>query len=261
MPGRVHVQKAAVQRGHADEVARVLEQVAIPGLAVPDRLLRPLSLAHVPRIEADADDRATLVHDRHMGGFVPALDTVLPPEEPLGASNLAAQGGPKAVGALGNQVVDPMAFGHLTAENARGPFPGGGVHRQNGSVPVQQHEGLQAGVEDRPQVGFRPPQRLLGARLLGPGLDSGERGLDCGADPGQIVLEEVVGGAGLHASDGRLLVDGAGHDQEGHRGRPFAGDRERCHAVEARQRVVGEDQVRPELVERLDEPVPGVDAA
>ena len=55
------------------------------------------------------------------------------------------------------------------------------------------------------------------------GLDPGQRGLDRRADPGQVALEQIVGGAGLHAADGRLLVDRAGDDQERRRSGPAPG--------------------------------------
>jgi len=88
-----------------------------------------------------------------------------------------------------------------------------------------------------------------------------QRGLDGRTDPGQIALEQVVGCAGLHASDGRLLVHRAGDDEEGDAWRPLPGQRERGHAVEAGKGVVGEDQIGAEFVELVEECVSAIDSA
>ncbi len=53
-----------------------------------------------------------------------------------------------------------------------------------------------------------------------------ERPLDGRADPRQVALEEVVGGARFHAADRGLLVDRAGDDEEGDGGRTLAGEGE-----------------------------------
>ena len=87
--------------GGADQVAGVLEQVAVAGLAVPERLLGPLSLAHVPRIEADADDRATLVHDRRHGwSRTSARPRPAPRRQRSTLRTSPPSGRPKAVGGL-----------------------------------------------------------------------------------------------------------------------------------------------------------------
>ena len=82
--------------------------------------------------------------------------------------------------------------------------------------------------------------------------------LDGGPDSGQVALEEVVGGARLHAADRSLLVDRPGDDQEGDGGNPLPGQGERGHAVEPGKGVVGEDQVGLELRQLAEEGFPAV---
>src|ERR687897_821432 len=74
-----------------------------------------------------------------------------------------------------------------------------------------------------------------------------ERRLNGGADACQIALEEIVGGSSLHAADSGLFIDGAGDNQEGGARRAFPRQRQRSHAIETWQRVIGENDVRPEL--------------
>ena len=72
-------------------------------------------------------------------------------------------------------------------------------------------------------------------------------------DPGEIALQEVIGGARLHATDRGLLVHRPGDDQEGDTGGALPGQRERGHAVEAGEGVVREDQVGAERLQRVQE--------
>ena len=53
LPGVVHVQERAVRRRHAHQIAGVVEQIAIALLALPERPVGPLPLAHVPGVQAD----------------------------------------------------------------------------------------------------------------------------------------------------------------------------------------------------------------
>jgi hypothetical protein len=96
--------------------------------------------------------------------------------------------------------------------------------------------------------------------FLRAGLDPGQRGFDRRADPGEVALEQIIGGPGLHAPDRRFLVHRPGHDQERDRRRPLPRQGERGHAVEARKGVVGENQVGMELVDLAEEFFAGIDA-
>src|SRR5687768_7562022 len=74
----------------------------------------------------------------------------------------------------------------------------------------------------------------------------------------QIALEEIVRRSGLHAADGGLFIDGASDNQEGNARRPFSRERQRSHAIETGQRVIGENDVRPELLQLPQKLVPAV---
>ena len=123
---------------------------------------------------------------------------------------------------------------------------------------IDEDEGLETVVEDGPQVGLGPAQRLLRSRLRGPGPHRREGPLDGGTDPRQVALEQVVGRARFHAADRRLLVDRAGHDEEGHGRRTLAREGEGAHAVEPGQCEVGEDDVGPEGFQLVEERLPGI---
>ena len=258
VPGAVDVQELALGRGHADEVAGVVEQVAVAGLALPEGRLPLLALAHVTGVEADPDHLAPLVHHRGVRGLEPPLDAVPAANAPLRGAGLSGQRVAEGVGRVGNELLDPLPLVDVAAENSSAPLLRGAVERLDPPVAVHQDEGLQAVVEDRPQVRLRALERLLGARLLGPGAYPGQGALDGRTDPGQVALEQVVRGAGLHAADRGLFVDRAGDDEERDVRRALPGDREGGHAVEPRQGVVGEDDVGPELFELALERVASV---
>ena len=167
VPGAVGVEEVALERSRADQVTGVVEQVPVAGFALAQGLLAALPLAHVPGVEADADDHPPLVHDGGMGRLVPALDAVGAAETALDASGLPGARGLEALARLRNEVVDAIAFADPAAEDASRPFDRGGVERLDGAVQVHQHEGLEAGVEDGAEVRLRAPQRVLGAGLLG----------------------------------------------------------------------------------------------
>jgi hypothetical protein len=58
LPGLVDVQQGAVRSGHADEIAGIVEQIAVALLAFPQRAIGAFPFAHVPGIEHDAPDGA-----------------------------------------------------------------------------------------------------------------------------------------------------------------------------------------------------------
>ena len=66
-----------------------------------------------------------------------------------------------------------------------------------------------------------------------------------------VLLEDVVGGAGLEGFDGGLFADGAGHEDERQERKLLAHQLERLQPVETRQVVVGQHQVPFPLLERL----------
>src|SRR6266700_5339233 len=69
----------------------------------------------------------------------------------------------------------------------------------------------------------------------------------------EVVFQNVVGGAALERVDGGFLADRSRNEDERRVRAYIARQCERCHAVEARHRKVGQDHVRRELAQRIDE--------
>ena len=78
------------------------------------------------------------------------------------------------------------------------------------------------------------------------------------AQPGQVVLDQVVARAGVHAADGRLLVDRSGDDDEGNGRGELPHQRQRRHPVEPGDGIVREDHGRLKQLQRADEVFPGL---
>jgi hypothetical protein len=76
----------------------------------------------------------------------------------------------------------------------------------------------------------------------------------------QAVLQHVVAGAALERFDRPLLAERAGDEDERRVRRPLAREVERLEAVEARQVVVRENEVRLVALEALQEILAAVDA-
>ena len=76
---------------------------------------------------------------------------------------------------------------------------------------------------------------------------------DGGAQPREAVLQEIVGGAPLHAFNRRLLGDGAGDDDERDIQRALLQELQGAGGVEHGQMVVGQDDVdvRSQIGEKL----------
>ena len=113
-------------------------------------------------------------------------------------------------------------------------------------------EALQFGVLGL-QIGNQPlalPLRSL--RLLSEPL-AFERRFDRWAQASQMLLDHVVGGPGLDAFDGRLFVDGPGDDDDGDRWSAFSRQLDGRHAIELREHVVRQDEIRRKLLESLEE--------
>ncbi len=188
-----------------------------------------------------------------MGRLVPALGAVGLPEAALEVAGLPSQRGAEGVLRFGNEVHHPVALADGAAGQPLAPIHRGRVEGLDRAVGIDQHERLERVVEDGAQVRLGAAQRVLGAGLLRSGANPGERPLDRGADPGEVALEQIVGGAGLHAADRGLLIDRPGDDEERHCRDSFPRQGERRHAVESGEGVVGEDQIRREVVDLAEE--------
>src|SRR5882762_6008991 len=73
-----------------------------------------------------------------------------------------------------------------------------------------------------------------------------QRALDRRHEPRPAFLEHIIDGALLQRLDGALLADRAGDEDEGRVGTLRSGDLQRVRAVETRQSVIGQDEVRRE---------------
>src|SRR5690606_40851769 len=110
------------------------------------------------------------------------------------------------------------------------PPRGGAVERECPAFAVDADQMLARALEDRPQVRLRSPKRRLSLELLPAGSRTLQRRPYGGADPCEAALQQVVGGAGLHATDCSLLVDRAGYDDERSRRPVLLCEPERGHS-------------------------------
>src|SRR6266446_7527502 len=78
-----------------------------------------------------------------------------------------------------------------------------------------------------------------------------QRALDRRHQPRSAFLENIIDGALLQRLDGALLADRAGDEDEGRVGTARFGDLQRVGAVETRQSVIGQDEIRRESGERF----------
>ncbi len=130
------------------------------------------------------------------------------------------------------------------------------LHR---GVAVREHEGrvhrpdpFRRRLHDRAELLLAFEQRFLGfaARAaVGPLL---EGAADGGHQPGQVLLDDEVGGARLQRLNGALFPEGAGNEEERGVRRPLQRLGQGGEAVVRREVVVGQDDVHG-ITERGDE--------
>ncbi len=116
---------------------------------------------------------------------------------------------------------------------------------------------LEAIVQERPvrQLGQRVVirqvrQALLDAPALAPHARLAELALHGRKQPLQVVLHDVVVGAGAHRRDGGIFAHRPRHENEGHIGVAQPEQVERGRAGETRNRVIGDRQVPRRAIER-----------
>ena len=97
---------------------------------------------------------------------------------------------------------------------------------------------------------LRMPQAVLGglqggvrAALHAPVGRFAQLALHRGTEAPQVVLQDVVVGAGAHRLDGRVLADGARDDDEGDVGIVIAQQVQGIDGAEALHRVIAEDHI------------------
>ena len=101
-------------------------------------------------------------------------------------------------------------------------------------------------------------QGLFGSFELGPLLGLAQGPLNRRRQPGEPVLQNVVGRAVSEGFDGRFLPQSAGDEDEGNGGVPLSDDGQGRHSVEAGQGEIGEDQVEVIFLQGCEEILPGV---
>jgi len=128
----------------------------------------------------------------------------------------------------------------------------GAVHREHAvRLQIEDPHGIRCALEHRAVLGFRRPQRgdsLLALLAQQPFPQGAPDGL---GQPRQMVLQDVVGGARLHELDRFFLVERARNQNDRKGGEAFLDELERGGPVEPREPVVGQDDIRHEVPQRL----------
>jgi hypothetical protein len=131
---------------------------------------------------------------------------------------------------------------------------GGIVDFEDGQrLKVKDPHGMGIALKQEAVLLFAAAQIFLGRfaprafACLGNGTPDGRR------QAVAFLFENIIGGAGLEAFDGRLLADGAGHQDERQIGKILADELERFEAVVIGEFVIREYQVPRPFVQRLNE--------
>ena len=105
---------------------------------------------------------------------------------------------------------------------------------------------------------FALPQLLLRARLLRAGAVQVQRAQDGRAEALEVRLDDVIRRAGLDVVRRGLFVEAPGHNDDGDAGALSLSHLDCLAGAEARQGVVGDDQVGRELMQRAEVVGPGI---
>ena len=89
------------------------------------------------------------------------------------------------------------------------------VHVQVAAIVILDRGDEGTGIHERVEALFAVDQFKLGAAQAGAGAGIVQFALQCGRQARQIVLHDVIIGAGFHDGDRHLLADGAGDQDEG----------------------------------------------
>ena len=85
--------------------------------------------------------------------------------------------------------------------------------------------------------------------------------LDRGGEPRHPVFQQIVGGAEAHQTDGRVLPDRAGDDDERDVEPRVAQELQRIGSAEAREVIVADDRIPRAVAQRRHHLLPRLDAA
>src|SRR5215203_1127636 len=145
--------------------------------------------------------------------------------------------------------VPEQLLGRLVAQH-----PGHrGVRRQKPSVDGGLEDSFDGVLEDRTVL-------LLGVPALATHFSVPELPVDGAVEPGQVILHEVVLGAGFHGRDGCILPDPAAHYYERQANKPLTPEQpERRQRAEGRHGMVGDYEIPTASIERCLHGRRGVD--
>ncbi len=217
-----------------------------------------------------AEPRAAVIHDGLAAGRGHARRAVAAEDRHLGLTKLLAAKRPRERERIGLQRRFPVAAEQPALIGPRGErhdvrghpvqLARGAVVHGQGAVPVAgQHARLQALEQCAQELALpleRPLHRAPAPALLVLLDRASHRGRQA-MEPG---LEQVVGGAAPQALHGGILADCARDQDERGVGRESARDLQCGEAIELRQGVVGQDDVRVAPFQSGHEPFAGGDA-
>src|ERR671911_2979723 len=230
-----------VLQDHVVQLASYPAALGLPDLA--QRLLGPLTPGNVLYGTLVARDISTIIVDGARVGrdphkvsvftehlYLEAADDAIPQREPielLPAFWLCVE----LVPDIGDG--PEQLLGRLVAQHPRHC----GIRRQKPAVDAGLEDTFDGVLEDRTVL-------RLGLPALATYLGFPELPLDSAVESGQVILHEVVVGAGLHGRDGGVLADLAAHDDERQVHKPLAPEQlQGRQRTEGRHGMVGDDKV------------------
>src|SRR5918995_232072 len=221
--------------GLPDLAQRLLDPLA-PGNVLYDTLVaRDISTIIVDGARVGRDPHKVSVFTEHL--YLEAADDAIPQRdliELLPASWLRVELVPD-VGDGPEQLL-----GRLVAQHPRHC----GIRRQKPAVDAGLEDTFDGVLEDRTVL-------RLGLPALATYLGFPELPLDSAVESGQVILHEVVVGAGLHGRDGGVLADLAAHDDERQVHQPLGPEQlQGRQRTEGRHGMVGDDKVPTSSDER-----------
>ena len=255
----------AFGREREDDVPHPLDQRAVPFLGLPQRRFGGAALRDVAEVQHDgAHRRLGEAVDRDRVDMAPRAVLVTPAELQAGrgarARDDVAQGGMDPRHVVGMHPFEPgmtHQLGRREAEQALDRVAG----EEDGPVGGDEGDRVRTVLDQRAKALLALATGLFRAGLLGPRAPQIEGAHHGGAHPLEVVLDDVVGGAGLDVLRRGFFVEAARHDDDGRVRRLEERDAQRVGGAERGQGVVREDDVGGEGLERLPVRRLGVDPA
>ena len=208
-----------------------------------------VSLREIP----SDDHRGQRSFEHHFFSHHLDVDRSAVPAEPAlidGGGTTALGGGHRARRTRGVGADDPgerLADDGLRDRNAE-TLEGLGVRVHDAAITMD-HDEVGRRLDDEPKARLRLLPRGIGTAPFGANATVPDLSRDRWAEACEVILEEVVVGAGAHDLHRGVFADCARDHDEREVHRAPAHDRERAGRIQVRHRVVAEDDV-PALVER-----------